>query len=291
MAHSGVFQTVQINERWTADFGLDRAQSINGSTPIPDSFDSRRPLAFGTRNEDYTAVYAGAGYQTAEWQWTQRLEYRRAETDDKWTFLSGFNQRLDSTDTLTGRILHFSQRTDSGNENSSTQLDFSFSRRPLSDRRFWLNRTQLIFDSQNDALGQQQGRRLVNNTLMNFVYRHRHQLALQYGARYVMETIDDAHYTGYSDLIGSEYRFDIHPRWDVGFRTSLLNSYASEVHQRSFGVMAGHTPVKDVWISLGYNFKGFYDKDFDQAESRVQGVVVSFRMKFDQERLRRRSNP
>lgn len=288
MAHSGVFQTLQISDNWTADLGLDRSQSISQSSTPADTFDSRRPLAFGSNNaEDYTAMFLGAGYQTAEWQWTNRVEYRHAELDDKWSFLSGFYHRLDQVDTLTGRILHFSQQTDSGVETRSTQFDFSFARRPLSDRAFWLNRTQLIFDTQNDASGEVQGRRLVNNTMVNFVRNHRHQLALHYGARYVTDTIDDQHFTGYSDLMSSEYRYDITPRWDVGFRVSLLNSYASKVHERSYGIMAGHSPVKDVWISLGYNFKGFYDKDFDNAESRTKGVVLNFRIKFDQDGVRR----
>jgi len=51
----------------------------------------------------------------------------------------------------------------------------------------------------------------------------------------------------------------------------------------SYGLMTGYSPIKDVWISLGYNFKGFYDQDFSDAETRVEGIVLNFRIKLDQD--------
>lgn len=286
LAHAGVFQTVQISDQWSADFGFDRSQTLSDGSSNAETFDDRRGLANGTRNDDYTAVYAGTGYRNAQWQWTNRIEFRHADTDDKWTAMSGFQQRLDDTDTMAGRFLHFDQKMQSGSDSRSTEFDFSYSRRPLNESWFWLNRTRLVFDALDDTLGTQHGRRIVNNTHLNNVFGHRHQLSLQYGARYVHDTIDEQRFTGYTDLIGAEYRFDITSQWDIGVRGSTLASYNSNVRYSSFGIMAGYSPIKDIWISLGYNFKGFYDQDFDGAESRVSGVVLDFRIKFDQNSVR-----
>lgn len=109
----------------------------------------------------------------------------------------------------------------------------------------------------------------------------------QYGARYVVDSIDEQRFTGYTDLYSTEYRFDITSRWDIGARASTLASYNSNVRYTSFSLMAGYSPIKNVWTSLGYNFKGFYDKDFDGAESRVKGIVLDFRIKFDQHTARK----
>jgi len=99
--------------------------------------------------------------------------------------------------------------------------------------------------------------RVVNNTHLNFVHDFRHQLSLQYGARYVRDTIDDLRFKGYSDLIGCEYRYDISEKWGVGLRGSTLASYNSDIRYNAFVLIAGYSPVEDVLVSVGYNFKGF----------------------------------
>lgn len=286
MAHAGLFQTVDLSSQWRADFGLDRAQTLTDNV-VPDTFDPRRDPASGTVANDYTAVSAGLGYRDAAWEWTQRAEYRYSDLDEKWNLLSGFRYRLNDADSLAGRILHFDQQFRAGGLARSSELDVSYARRPLSDSWFWLNRTRLVRDETRDDSVHLYGHRIVNNTHVNLVFVQRHQMSTQYGARYVADTIDNTRFTGYSDLIGLEYRYDITERWDIGTRGSRLHSWQSDVTQHAWGVMAGYSPIRDVWISLGYNFRGFYDRDFTGAEGRVEGIVLDFRIKFDQTSARR----
>lgn len=285
MAHAGLFQTIELTSQWTADVGFDRAQTLTDG-PTVDGFDPRRAPASGTATSDYTAVSGGIGYRDAAWQWTNRAEFRQAETDDKWNLMSGFRHRLDSTDTLSGRALHFDQQFRNGDILRSSELDASWARRPLDDGLIWLNRTRLIYDEQRTAAASLFGHRIINNTHLNFVHADRHQLSFQYGARYVGETIDAARYTGYTDLVAAEYRFDLTERWDIGSRGSSMNSYNAGIRSNAIGVMVGFSPIQDVWLSLGYNFRGFYDADFNGAEGRVQGIVLDFRIKFDQNSAR-----
>ena len=285
MAHAGLFQTIELTSQWTADVGFDRAQTLTDG-PTTDSFDPRRAPASGTANSDYTAVSGGIGYRDAAWQWTNRVEFREAETDDKWNLLSGFRHRLDATDTLAGRVLHFDQQFRNGDILRSSELDVSWARRPLDDGMIWLNRSRLIYDEQRTAAASLFGHRLINNTHLNFVHDDRHQLSLQYGARYVGDTIDATRYSGYTDLVAAEYRFDLTERWDIGTRGSSMNSYNSNIRSNAIGVMVGFSPIRDIWLSLGYNFRGFYDADFNGAEGRVQGIVLDFRIKFDQGSVR-----
>lgn len=288
-SHAGLYQTLQLNSQWSADLGFDRAQTLSDGTSPP-TFDDRRPLASGTESMDYTAAAAGLGYRDGEWSLTNRIEFRHADTDDKLTLLSGFQHRLDNVNTIAGRFYYYDRELATGEEEWESQLDFSVVHRPIGGDWFVLNRTQLIFDGRNDANGDLKGRRLVNNTAANYKPSERQQLALNYGARYVMETIDSERYSGYTDLIGGEYRYNLTTRWDIGARGSVLHSYHSDVMNYSSGVMVGFTPIKDVWLSLGYNFKGFYDADFSNAESRVKGVVLDFRIKFDQDSFRASSD-
>jgi hypothetical protein len=54
----------------------------------------------------------------------------------------------------------------------------------------------------------------------------------------------------------------------------------------STGLSIGHTLFKNTWVSAGYNFLGFEDKDFSRANYTAQGPFVQFRMKFDQQTVR-----
>ncbi|MDF1780326.1 MAG: OmpA family protein [Alcanivoracaceae bacterium] len=282
-SHAGLYQTMQLNSQWSADLGFDRAQTLRDDTIPAPTFDDRRPLASGTESLDYTAAAAGLGYRDGEWSLTNRVEFRHADTDDKLTLLSGFQHRLDNVNTIAGRFYYYDRDLAGGNEEWESQLDFSFVHRPLSGDWSVLNRTQFILDGLKDASGAIRGRRFVNNTAANYKPSEKQQLALNYGARYVMETIDASRYSGYTDLIGAEYRYNVTTRWDIGARGSVLHGWQSDVMNYSTGVMLGYSPVKDIWLSLGYNFKGFYDADFTGAESRVAGFVLDFRIKFDQD--------
>ena len=286
-AHAGLYQNLQLSNQWSADFGFDRAQTLK-ETVRNDSFDdARRVPASGTNSEDYTAIAAGLGYQTSDWQWTNRIEHRLSDYSDKWNLLSGFNHRLDSTNTLLGRFQHRDENVHGGADEWETELDFSLVHRPSQSDWWVLNRSRLILDGLESNTGSLKGRRLVNNTTANFNPNSRHQLAMMYGARYVLDTINGERYDGYTDLISAEYRFDLTRYWDLGARASTLRSHQSGARDDSYGVMVGLSPVEDVWISLGYNFRGFYDSDFDQANSRVAGIVLDFRIKFDQGSARR----
>jgi len=53
------------------------------------------------------------------------------------------------------------------------------------------------------------------------------QLSLHYGAKYVQETIDGSDYSGFTDLVGVEGRYDINKDWDIGLQSSILHSWNS----------------------------------------------------------------
>ena len=289
LAHAGLYQTIELNSRWSTDFGFDRAQTLRDSQRNP-TFDPRRPASSGTASEDYTALSAGLGYKDGELEWTSRAEYRTADTDTKYNLLSGFRYRIDQTDSMAGRLEHFDRNLTSGEEYRESSADFSYARRPIGADWFWLNRSSLIFDQLRDSFGTLKGQRFVNNTHLNYSDEYRHQLSLQYGARHVLDTIDEQRYRGFSDLIGAEYLYDISEHWDAGVRGSLLNSHNAGVRQGSYGLVVGVSPIQDVWISLGYNFEGFYDDDFDGANGRRKGFVLDFRIKFDQNTIGRLSD-
>ena len=79
-----------------------------------------------------------------------------------------------------------------------------------------------------------------------------------------------------------EYRYDLHPRWDLGVHGSALNSFGADTMQYAYGISVGHNLFENAWISLGYNADGFVDDDFVAAEYTAKGPYLKIRMKFDQ---------
>ena len=159
--------------------------------------------------------------------------------------------------------------------------------RPPLTQWIALDRLDLLIDEQSGGTGASLNSwRLVNNFITNYRPRKDMQLSLHYGAKYVQETVDGNDYSGYTDLLGVEGRYDITKDWDIGLQSSILHSWNSGQLDYCEGVSIGYNVVQNAWVSLGYNLTGFNDKDFSQANYTAQGPFVRFRFKFDQDSVR-----
>jgi hypothetical protein len=83
-----------------------------------------------------------------------------------------------------------------------------------------------------------------------------------------------------------DVRRELTLRFDVGLHGTMLSSLESGVSDQSIGVDLGVTVARNVWISIGYNFAGFRDDDFEASRYTAQGPFVKFRMKADQDTFR-----
>ena len=52
------------------------------------------------------------------------------------------------------------------------------------------------------------------------------------------------------------------------------------------GFSLGYVLMKNLWVSAGYNWGGYSDRDFSQGDWTTRGPFVSFRYKFDQETVK-----
>lgn len=175
---------------------------------------------------------------------------------------------------------------ENGQDDTGGDLRLSLAWRPKNTRWIVLDRLDYQFDSTDGGSSDLDSRRIVNNLNVNFKPGHRLQIGLQYGAKYALDTIDDEAYTGFTDLMGIEARYDITPQWDVGLRGSVLHAWNAGQVDYSTGVSVGYTVVKNVWLSGGYNLTGFEDRDFPAAGYTARGPFMQVRLKFDQQTVR-----
>jgi hypothetical protein len=82
-------------------------------------------------------------------------------------------------------------------------------------------------------------------------------------------------------LVSGRVGYDIAKRWDVGALTSVM--WGGEAGRRSaLGGEVGFQLRQSLWLSAGYNFTGFTDRDLVSSNFTTRGMFVRIRMKFDE---------
>ena len=277
-ANVGLAQKWQLTPAWAVDGGLERSQTIKKKEGY--QLNANVPPASG--GEDFTAISLGANYQEKKLTWSNRVEYRDSDIERKWGLITGVMNEQGLYWGWTGRlqVLH-SQSTD-GSRKTDADVRMGLAYRPPVTRWILLDRLDLIASDQSAAGVATRGKRIINNLNANFKPNQRTQFSLQYGAKYVLEQIDGADYSGYTDLIGAEGRYDLTKDWDLGLRGSLLHTWEMQQISYSLGASVGYNLMENGWLSMGYNLFGFKDRDFSAANFTAQGPFVQFRVKFDQ---------
>ena len=284
-ANLGLAQGWQVNERWAMDLGIDQSNTLSSPEAVP--FADDVPLASGSLDGDFLATYIGSLYRGEHWTFNSRLEFRKADTEDRWGLLAGFYREESAGRAFSARAQLFSNRSMSGGEDATSgdiRLGWAF--RPEDSRWTILDRLDLMYEDRSMMELDEKSWRAVNNLNANWMPNLKNQYGFQYGSKLVRTNFDAAAYTGYTDLIGLDLRRDLNTRWDFGVQASVLHSWESRVYDAGFGVDLGLNFAHNFWVSVGYNFAGFHDDDFARSRYTAQGPFIRMRFKADQQSLK-----
>lgn len=323
----GLTQAVLLTDKWGLDFSADSSHTFNDSGKPVLVINPAHPVTpGGTLNssagltEDFNAFSAGATYRESMWSWNGRAETRNGETTDRYGLVTNFLRQAMSGVAFASTAEMFRTEEDSGANGLLASLDLSWAWRPLGVQWSILDRLEFRYEDIESGSGvagsgmfgnnslianNASTRRIINNLALNRVSREwtdkdrqgnlfrryeRNQWSLYYGAKYALDTFDGEEYSGYTDLLGVEVRHDIRNWLDVGVQASSLNAWSAGNHAYSVGPMVGVSPVTNGWITLGYNFRGFTDRDFDAARYTAAGPYLQLRFKFDQNSFSRKGS-
>lgn len=294
-ASLGLVQRVRIDERWSADAAIDQTRTLRGGL---NPLGATQPLASGNSMagpsgaaspsgyglaSDGTAVSVGLAYRDDLWSGNTRLEWRDGEVDDKLNLLAGVQRRLDRGEAVAAGFI-LNKVRGGANDGSKATARVSYAWRPDTSDWIWLNRLEYTQESGGANLATRLlARKLVNNLNANWKPNRRTQVALQYGAKFVRESLDGQGASGFTDLIGVEARHDLNEKWDIGLHAGTLRSWATSTRSSHLGLSVGYRMATNTWVTVGYNHLGFDDKDFAGAEYRARGLFVNLRVKFDQD--------
>jgi hypothetical protein len=82
-------------------------------------------------------------------------------------------------------------------------------------------------------------------------------------------------------LLGGRMTYDISENWDVGLMTSMMYSPQGSAKQWAQGIEAGYLIRQNLWLSAGYNWVGFSDKELTGSDYTNKGAYLRLRFKFD----------
>lgn len=85
-------------------------------------------------------------------------------------------------------------------------------------------------------------------------------------------------------LLGGRIIYDLTERWDVGLAGNVL--FSSGSRRYALGVETGVSLIDNLWLSLGYNLRGFTDEDLLDSDFTRRGIYLRLRFKFDEKLFR-----
>jgi len=287
----GLDQQVRLSEKWSASTGVRNRRVLDEESAFVEVAPDAAISPFEV-NEDFTSAYVGVGYRDEIMSGSARLEARKASDGDTWTASAGIARELNEELSIAGAARGFLRETDASPiATSRADVRLGGAWRPRSEDIIVFDRLDISHEKNERGEGES---KIVNNLAANVMLSNKWQLTANYGVKRVSTELADTKLKTMSHLLGAETRFDITDKIDLGLTGSLMTTSGTGNMQYSYGPSIGVSPVKNVWISAGYNFEGFTDDDFEAAEYTRDGLYLKLRIKFDQntaEGLLRRISP
>ena len=90
--------------------------------------------------------------------------------------------------------------------------------------------------------------------------------------------------TSYSaGLLAGRVVYDITENVDIGVMAAVLVGNPGRARQHALGLEVGYLVQQNLWLSAGYNWRGFNDRDLSAGDYTNSGVYIRLRFKFDED--------
>ena len=312
----GLTQGWEVNQNMSLQAGYNRVASMHQPN-FPATSMATAPIV-GTLTEDFNSFFIGGSYHQDVWAMNARAETLSSGSQKTRNLFSGFYRMLSAGDAFSASLQGSHSDFSAGGVSNSADGRLGYAHRPDDSRWSWLEQMDLVYATQESlqsmpqfasatgvAASQESAAtlannlqtvttyglnmrnwKLVNNLQGNYTFTGRYQLSMYYGSKFARYAFDSGSYKGYTDLMGAEFRYDLSDKSDIGLVASRLHSWNSNVYNNSIGIETGWDVATNMWLSVGYNFTGFYDQDFTASHYTAQGVFIRFRFKFDQDTVK-----
>ena len=236
------------------------------------------------------AVGVGLEYTGSDlWKGSGRVEWRQDQDNTNHLVTLGLARKLDRDWTLLARD-YFNQvqpRTAAGSDTRQNRFQVGFAYRPVDNNRFDALGTLELRNEFTAGTGSDAIDRDVRIASLRANYHPSRPwwVSGRFAHKRVNELLLGTVRDSYSaTLLGSRVTYDITNRWTVGGLFSVLQGTGGS-RQYAYGLEVGYVVMDNLWATLGYNWRGFSDKDLS-SEYTNQGWVLGLRYKFDEDLFR-----
>ncbi len=278
---SGLRNTFNISEGLSAVAGVEYLKAISGNS------------------QPTLAVATGLDYTASElWKGSTRLEWRKAQA----TALLSSNTGLMNTVSLARKLdrnwtalaRNYYATTDAGNVAGKQMQDrftVGFAYRPVDADRFdALGKLEYKLEKNGEtALAGAENRKVLTASVSaNWHPTRNWWLSGRVAAKSANETYNANNGSGLTSTAGKfsavmlsgRAMYDITSRWDIGALASVMQGGGAR--QYAYGLETGLILRRNLWLSAGYNFAGFTDKDLTGNEYTAKGPYIRLRAKFNE---------
>jgi len=289
---SGLRNAWKVDQGVTLHTGAERLKVLTGT------------------GQNATALTGGLDYTASErWKASTKLEWRRLETaatttsptqteQDSWLSTITVARKLDRDWTALARNYYLATDNHGAKADGwQDRIQFGLAWRPVDHNRL-------------DALGKYEYK-AEDNINATDEWRRVHVGGLQFNghpsrpwwwsSRLAVKRVNEQYPStegGGRDaynawLVGGRLIYDVTENIDLGLQAAVMTGRASgqdgQARQQSLGAEAGYLIKSNLWMSAGYNFSGFSDRDLS-SDYTARGFYLRMRFKFDAD-LFEGSNP
>ena len=268
-----------------ASVGLRRLWRLENGLGLTGSIQRIKPLT-GVVADDSSAATLGVDYvAAADWKGSAQVQWQTSSASRSWLATAALANKLDADWTLLNRAL-YSMQTNlaaGGGERKQLTAQSGFSYRPV-ETDVWnaLGRIQFKRDldsSLGAGLNRDESSWLAS-THVNFQPSHHWLMTGRYAAKWVTDRAGSLESRSFTQLGGGRSTWDMTERLDIGLQAYRM--WGNGAAETAVGIEAGYLVWKNLWLSLGYNAKGFKAAELAGDAYTQRGVYLRLRFKFDE---------
>lgn len=271
-----------------AAIGLRNVFTIRPGLKLSATAESVKPLTGTATATDSALALTGSLEYTAaaRWKSSGRFEWRQSTSDDAILSSFGIAYKLSDYYTLLNRSIYSLTIPKTAGETDRLQIRVQngISWRPAKSNRFTVL-TMLELKEEKDGtqtivIPDRKVGILTVGT--NYQPTARTVLSVRLASKLSNDITDVTDSTFDGHMVTVRATYDVRSRWDVGVDSSALLSDHFNNVQYANGGEVGYMLRKNLWLSVGYNVTGFYDRDLTGEEATRRGPFLRLRFKFDE---------
>ncbi len=280
-----------------AAVGLKNTYAIRPGLNLNTSFEQVQPfarLSTATTSTEATAITGALNYTANPlWKGSVRLEMRTSDASDSFLATYGIAYKLSKDWSLPlSREPSWSHTVKVGHHAEQDRKRFQIGaayRDTDSNRLSMLTRFE--HREETDTTADPILKTATDIASLHFNYQPERGLILsgQFATKYVNDQSAGISSTSFGNLVSGRVTYDVTSHWDVGMIASLHTDGGLSNRKIGLGLEVGYMVKENLWLSGGYNFFGFKDKDLQGTDYTARGVYVRMRYKFDETLLQSRS--